>query len=909
MLRSPRVDQENLPIGVAALITPSRHPLKSVVDSRVNNGTLNRIQRSDISTKILFKRKQKSKRLSAPLQNLRQLVPTLVKTLTPSPIQEECLNNDKETIQDLPSSKDKDASEEHFMRKVVGRNVNEVEQNESKLRQAESVASKMESNESIILQMNKERLRLERQLSLLMKEHVITKKLQHGASTTTTTSNAGALERELALKTKEHLELQGQHDQLQEMLLELPVLKKDLQKSRQETKGLSEVLFSSRKETAQLKDLVAKLNKQIKSKETLSENYKELKGTLENITQERDQNISGVERLSKLLEQKDSELQRNRSHCTTLKGLVDRLENASSEAERYVASSKENETILQYQIDELSLSLETNSQLLEESRRHCMNRDEELRHSREREKVMKEQCDRLVGQSDCLTAELDIHKMEISRQEDVINQQETELNALKVKLATSLEQLEYVQSQQQEMNEFTEEERRTLEVTVCEMESQLKLNKLEKTELDASLRNKSEKYEELVEEVKHSRDLLQDKQEELDATQSQAHWIVLQQEAIIADTAKELTEISDLVNDLLWRFNKESSLAEVDCEEKAMPDALIIKCPVGDVNIKYYEPPKSLVQSVLEARAMRVDELRPHEARCNKLSPIPETSEEDHECSQSSEDEEKLPSLTEQALELKQTMRQLAEIFGDQTASVQTQNTVKRLEKERVSMEEQHKSSLQNLMSQLEDSKIRESSLRREISRKNQQISTLQQQLEESNNNLQHSFTKLDSLSEQCEKTIDQQTRIAELTADVQRFSDQVKTLEREKESLSQQLKESLSTLDQLSEAQPGVDKTQDVLGTLLAEKFKLENKVQKLKEKSVTYRMETQDYLSEYKCRTDSKIRVLEGNIQKAETEIFRLDGLVEKIRLVLHQYHEVTRSCPDLNKLLSFLDGEEIQ
>lgn len=59
------------------------------------------------------------------------------------------------------------------------------------------------------------------------------------------------------------------------------------------------------------------------------------------------------------------------------------------------------------------------------------------------------------------------------------------------------------------------------------------------------------------------RDLLQDKQEELDATQSQAHWIVLQQEAIIADTAKELIEISDLVNDLLWKFNKEPSLQEV----------------------------------------------------------------------------------------------------------------------------------------------------------------------------------------------------------------------------------------------------------------------------------------------------------------------------------------------------------
>lgn len=59
------------------------------------------------------------------------------------------------------------------------------------------------------------------------------------------------------------------------------------------------------------------------------------------------------------------------------------------------------------------------------------------------------------------------------------------------------------------------------------------------------------------------RDLLQDKQEELDATQSQAHWIVLQQEAIIADTAKELNEISELVNDLLLRYSEEPPLEEV----------------------------------------------------------------------------------------------------------------------------------------------------------------------------------------------------------------------------------------------------------------------------------------------------------------------------------------------------------
>lgn len=159
---------------------------------------------------------------------------------------------------------------------------------------------------------------------LFFQEQLRTKKLLNASTTTTT--NTGALEKELALKTKELRELQGHCDQLQEMLLELPGLKKDLQKSRQETKGVSGVLFSSRKETAQLKDLVAQLNKQIKSNETLSENYKELQEMLENVTQERDRNICKVERLSKLVEQKNEEIQRNRDHCITLKGLVDRLE-------------------------------------------------------------------------------------------------------------------------------------------------------------------------------------------------------------------------------------------------------------------------------------------------------------------------------------------------------------------------------------------------------------------------------------------------------------------------------------------------------------------------------------------------------------------------------------------------------
>lgn len=63
-------------------------------------------------------------------------------------------------------------------------------------------------------------------------------------------------------------------------------------------------------------------------------------------------------------------------------------------------------------------------------------------------------------------------------------------------------------------------------------------------------------------------------------------------------------------------------------------------------------------------------------------------------------------------------------------------------------------------MMQLEETRKSETNLGREISKKDNQITTLQQQLEESRNDLHHSFQKIESLSEQYEKTIDQQAKI-----------------------------------------------------------------------------------------------------------------------------------------------------
>lgn len=142
----------------------------------------------------------------------------------------------------------------------------------------------------------------------------------------TTVTAATVLEKELESKQKEFCDLQEQCKQLQELLLELPVVKKELHKSKQDTKAINELLFQSRRNNAELKDHVGKLNKQIKDFETITEQHRDLQNRLQGVTNERDKNACEIQRLCSIFEDKDEEVQRNRAHCTTLKGLVDRLE-------------------------------------------------------------------------------------------------------------------------------------------------------------------------------------------------------------------------------------------------------------------------------------------------------------------------------------------------------------------------------------------------------------------------------------------------------------------------------------------------------------------------------------------------------------------------------------------------------
>ena len=62
---------------------------------------------------------------------------------------------------------------------------------------------------------------------------------------------ATILKGELESKQKEFAALQVNFQQLEELLLEVPVLKEELQKSNQETKAVSNLLFQCRKRNAE----------------------------------------------------------------------------------------------------------------------------------------------------------------------------------------------------------------------------------------------------------------------------------------------------------------------------------------------------------------------------------------------------------------------------------------------------------------------------------------------------------------------------------------------------------------------------------------------------------------------------------------------------------------------------------
>ena len=129
---------------------------------------------------------------------------------------------------------------------------------------------------------------------------------------------------ELEEKTKEVQHLKQELNQMQELVLEIPRLKSDLQKSKQEANGLSGVMFSCRKENNKQKEVINKLHKELKENEA---SYKvQCEAMAEKLTSELEEGKSECLQLREVTSQHEKEAEGNHEQCQILSGTVDRLE-------------------------------------------------------------------------------------------------------------------------------------------------------------------------------------------------------------------------------------------------------------------------------------------------------------------------------------------------------------------------------------------------------------------------------------------------------------------------------------------------------------------------------------------------------------------------------------------------------
>lgn len=75
-------------------------------------------------------------------------------------------------------------------------------------------------------------------------------------------------------------------------------------------------------------------------------------------------------------------------------------------------------------------------------------------------------------------------------------------------------------------------------------------------------------------------------------------------------------------------------------------------------------------------------------------------------------------------------------------------------------MEERCQSDLKRALTELDESRIRETKLRRELAKKDSEITVLQDEVRETRENLRLAFVKLDALSEECSQHIEQESTI-----------------------------------------------------------------------------------------------------------------------------------------------------
>ncbi|CAH1251699.1 SPAG5 [Branchiostoma lanceolatum] len=489
--------------------------------------------------------------------------------------------------------------------------------------------------------------------------------------------------------------------------------------------------------------------------------------------------------------------------------------------------------------------------------------------------------------------------------ERVAKQQKQELEQkeeLQAELYRCREQLEASEAQYHDQLAFHEAERDTQSESLRETEEAL-LRETQKAEkFQKECEERQEALVTLQGNFKELKTKLSETLQELDSIKTSAHHMLLQQGQEMQATREELGAVrgrlEGLASSLQARIGNKEKAEQTPTVALATP----AKSAPGSSSMVSPARAVSLVSSIMYAvREKVIGTPSPRPDKGNAASTGEQGTRDTIDLSESTSDEEpgeeKTPDQSEQSL-VAQTeavsdlvtrvlgMMKMLEKASDLALSdLQKENMTLKRKLSRIHQD--HDDTIHDVTSDLMQSEQREEKLRVELNLKREELAAVQTALE-------YSKDKLSQLSENMGSLSDAQATCKKQTAELEKLRVTLRSHEEKNRILQEELE---SALGQRSHR--GDTGGSEV--TLVRERIALKAEVQDLRLKV----MDKEEEMTQVLATANRRMKTHEANQEKAETEVCRLDNMIEAIRKTLLKHKDIVRTCDDLDELLRDLDG----
>ncbi|XP_066270439.1 putative leucine-rich repeat-containing protein DDB_G0290503 isoform X2 [Branchiostoma lanceolatum] len=489
--------------------------------------------------------------------------------------------------------------------------------------------------------------------------------------------------------------------------------------------------------------------------------------------------------------------------------------------------------------------------------------------------------------------------------ERVAKQQKQELEqkeALQAELYRCREQLEASEAQYHEQLAFHEAERDTQSESLRETEEAL-LRETQKAEkFQKECEERQEALVSLQGNVKELKTKLSETLQELDSIKTSAHHMLLQQGQEMQATREELGAVRGRLEGLASSLQARIGNGEKAEQTPAVALATPAKSAPGSSSMVTPARAVSLVSSIMYAvREKVIGTPSPRPDKGNAASTGEQGTRDTIDLSESTSDEEpgeeKTPDQSEQSL-VAQTeavsdlvtrvlgMMKMLEKASDLALSdLQKENMT--LKRKLGRIHQDHDDTIHDVTSDLIQSEQREEKLRVELNLKREELAAVQTALE-------YSKDKLSQLSENMGSLSDAQATCKKQTAELEKLRVRLRSHEEKNRILQEELESALG-----QRSHHGDTGGSEV--TLVRERIALKAEVQDLRLKV----MDKEEEMTQVLATANRRMKTHEANQEKAETEVCRLDNMIEAIRKTLLKNKDIVRTCDDLAELLRDLDG----